>query len=295
MFEYEQMSPPPILVSAETAKAAESPLRQLASVQELQSRIRTMQASTFETTSLATLSAFISVLPSGLNQAGCGLLHRRLDGSRDRALGWSLRRGLVVRCRRRPRVQCRSSSRHGHRSQSASQSRVFACSSSARAVAGLTRAKLVATAIRIEVVSDRREVSSRSRLHPSCFSPGDVLDRVRWQLQGNGAIDTALKAPIACLGIEPEAVHAIGNRNQGLWVTAAKEWVHHGPSRVQSRLGHETVVTASIDEGRALRDRQQLIPWGDRESGDARSRGLPWPGRYRRRWLRRSSLSPPRF
>jgi len=145
-------------------------------------------------------------------------------------------------------------------------------------VAGLTRAQLVATAIRIEVVSDRGEVSSRSWLHPRWFTPGDVVDRVRWQLQGNGSIDAGLGSPIARLSVEPEAVDAIGNHEQGLWGTAPEERVHHGLSRVQSMLGHEAVVTASVGGGRSLRDRQHLIPWGDREPGDARPRGLPWPG-----------------
>ena len=145
-------------------------------------------------------------------------------------------------------------------------------------VAGLTRAQLVATAIRIDVTSDRGELSSRSWLHPRWFTPGDVLDRVRWQLQGSGAIDTGLGSPIARIAVEPEAVDAIGNHEQGLWGTAPEERVHHGLSRVQSMLGHEAVVTASIGGGRALRDRQHLVPWGDREPGDARPKGLPWPG-----------------
>ncbi|MWV58007.1 DNA polymerase Y family protein [Rathayibacter sp. VKM Ac-2754] len=145
-------------------------------------------------------------------------------------------------------------------------------------VDGLTRSMLVATAIRIEVTSDRGELSSRSWLHPRWFTPADVLDRVRWQLQGSGAIDAGLGSPISRIHVEPEAVDAIGNHEQGLWGTAPEERVHHGLSRVQSVLGHEAVVTASVGGGRALRDRQHLIPWGDREPGDARPRGLPWPG-----------------
>jgi protein ImuB len=145
-------------------------------------------------------------------------------------------------------------------------------------VAGLTRAQLVATAIRIEVVSDRGEVSSRSWLHPRWFTPNDVLDRVRWQLQGSGSIESGLGSPIARLLVEPEAVDDIGHHEQGLWGTAPEERVHHGLSRVQSVLGHEAVMTASIGGGRALRDRQHLVPWGDRVPGDARPRGLPWPG-----------------
>lgn len=145
-------------------------------------------------------------------------------------------------------------------------------------VAGLTRAQLVATAIRIEVASERGELSSRSWLHPRWFTPADIVDRVRWQLQGSGSIDAGLGSPISRISVEPEAVDAIGHHEQGLWGTAPEERVHHGLSRVQSMLGHEAVMTASVGGGRALRDRQHLIPWGDREPGDARPRGLPWPG-----------------
>ncbi|MBF4462347.1 MULTISPECIES: DNA polymerase Y family protein [unclassified Rathayibacter] len=145
-------------------------------------------------------------------------------------------------------------------------------------VARLTRAQLVVTALRIEVASDRGDISSRSWLHPRWFTAGDVLDRVRWQLQGSGAIDAGLRSPIARIAVIPETVDAIGHHEEGLWGTAPEERVHHGVSRVQSMLGHESVVTVAIAGGRALRERQQLIPWGDREPGDSRPRARPWPG-----------------
>ncbi|QWL28096.1 DNA polymerase Y family protein [Rathayibacter toxicus] len=145
-------------------------------------------------------------------------------------------------------------------------------------VAKLIRVHRVATAIHIEVTSDRNEFSSRSWLHPRWFTAGDVLDRVRWQLQGSGASDTGLSSPIARIVVTPEAVDTVSHHEQGLWGTVREERMHHGLSRVQSMVGHEGIMTASIGGGRSLRDRQQLIPWGNRAPTDARPGGLPWPG-----------------
>jgi protein ImuB len=52
--------------------------------------------------------------------------------------------------------------------------------------------------------------------------------------------------------------------------------VHHGLTRVQSMLGHEGVVTATIGGGRMLADRQVLVPWGDR--APEHQSDAPWPG-----------------
>lgn len=145
-------------------------------------------------------------------------------------------------------------------------------------VSGLTAAQLVCTGIRVEVVDENGVLSARSWLHPRWFSPADVVDRVRWQLQGSGAIDAGLGAPIARVSVVPEAVDAIGHHEQGLWGTAPDERIHHGLSRVQSMLGHEAVVTAVLGGGRELRERQHLVPWGDREPAAASRRALPWPG-----------------
>lgn len=145
-------------------------------------------------------------------------------------------------------------------------------------VAGLTTAQLVCTGIRVEVTDERGAQSARSWLHPRWFSPADVVDRVRWQLQGSGAIDAGLGAPIAKVTVVPEAVDAIGHHEQGLWGSAPDERIHHGLSRVQSMLGHEAVVTAVLGGGRELRERQHLVPWGDREPAEAARRSLPWPG-----------------
>jgi protein ImuB len=141
----------------------------------------------------------------------------------------------------------------------------------------LTAAKLVCTGIRVEAVSESGEVSQRSWLHPRSFTAADVVDRVRWQLQGGQTADSGLSSPISRVRVTPEAVDAIGNHEAGLWGTGPDERIHHGLSRVQSMLGHDEVLTAVVGGGRTVSDRQNLVAWGDR-AALARPPQQPWPG-----------------
>ncbi|GIT81737.1 DNA polymerase [Leifsonia sp. LS1] len=144
-------------------------------------------------------------------------------------------------------------------------------------VAALTKAGLVCTTLRVEVADESGRISERSWLHPRLFSPGDVVDRVRWQLQGSGGAEPGLASPIVRVGLVPEAVDDIGHHEDGLWGGGADERIHHGLTRVQSMLGHEAVLTATIGGGRGLTERQVLVPWGDRPVGASRAE-QPWPG-----------------
>ena len=151
-----------------------------------------------------------------------------------------------------------------------------------RFIEQLVRARLVCTSIRIEVDSESGELSERTWLHPRSFTAADVVDRVRWQLQGSGTIagnpfGSGLSSGIIRVRVVPESVDAIGNHEQGLWGTGHDERIHHGLSRVQSMLGHGAVVTAAVGGGRTLLDRQSLVAWGDRTE-TAKPDALPWPG-----------------
>jgi protein ImuB len=150
----------------------------------------------------------------------------------------------------------------------------------------LVAAKLVCTAIRVEVRSENGETSEREWLHPRSFTAADVVDRVRWQLQGSGEIDSGLRSGIAAMRVVPESVDAIGNHEHGLWGSGPDERIHHGLSRVQSMLGHGAVLTAVVGGGRSLADRQRFTAWGDRPDVAARASRTaaslaqqPWPGR----------------
>jgi protein ImuB len=144
-------------------------------------------------------------------------------------------------------------------------------------VAALTRAGLVCTSIRIEMTAESGRTSARTWLHPRVFTASDVVDRVRWQLQGSGSIDSGLSSPIVSVLVSPESVDDIGHHEEGLWGGGADERIHHGLSRVQSMLGHDAVLTALIGGGRAPGERRLLVPWGDRTTG-VPSPAKPWPG-----------------
>lgn len=141
-------------------------------------------------------------------------------------------------------------------------------------IGGLIGAKLVCTAIRIDIDSDSGEVSGRSWLHPRSFTASEVVDRVRWQLQG-GAAETGLSSGVVRVTVTPESVDSVGNHEEGLWGSGPDERIHHGLSRVQGMLGHEAVLTAVVGGGRTLGDRATLVAWGDRAPTVA---ARPWPG-----------------
>lgn len=150
-------------------------------------------------------------------------------------------------------------------------------------VARLQSSSLVATAIRIEVSTESGESRSRTWLHPRWFTAGDVLDRVRWQVQGAGLAESGLNSAISKLRVEPESVDPAGSHEAGLYGGATDEHIHSGLSRVQSMVGHTGVLTARISGGRQPSSRRVLVPWGDLPPGGEASvrasRELPWPGR----------------
>ncbi|MCP2030133.1 protein ImuB [Okibacterium sp. HSC-33S16] len=150
-------------------------------------------------------------------------------------------------------------------------------------VARLQASSLVATAIRIEVRTESGDSRARTWLHPRWFTAGDVLDRVRWQLQGAGLAESGLSSAISALRVEPESVDPAGNHEAGLYGGATDERIHSGLSRVQGMVGHAGVLTARIGGGRNPSDRRVLVPWGDLPPGGEAaveaSQSLPWPGK----------------
>jgi protein ImuB len=135
---------------------------------------------------------------------------------------------------------------------------------------------LVCTAVLITVTSETGDRSERSWSHPHHFSAADVVDRVRWQLQGSGGAASSPAAPVERIEVSPSRVDASTNHEAGLWGTSLDERVHHALARLHSLLGHGSVSTPSLGGGRSLSERRVLVPWGD-ESPPSR-RSLPWPG-----------------
>jgi len=158
-------------------------------------------------------------------------------------------------------------------------------------VMALLTQRLVCTALRVELIGERGESSERVWLHPRSFSAAEVVDRVRWQLQGAMQGDAAgagemrageLRSAVTRVRISPESVDPVGAHERGLWGTGPDENVHSGLSRVQGMVGHRGVLTATPSGGRTPAERQTLVPWGDRPPSfdglAARDPKKPWPG-----------------
>ncbi|MFC6355600.1 Y-family DNA polymerase [Luethyella okanaganae] len=147
-------------------------------------------------------------------------------------------------------------------------------------IEALTRSRLVCTTVRVEVRTESGESSERSWRHPHWFTAADVIDRVRWQLQGSGSTERSLGSGVTQVRVSPERVDSTGNHEAGLWGSGPDERVHHGLTRVQSMLGHEAVVTAVVGGGRMLAERQIHVPWGDEPPREAMvlAESRPWPG-----------------
>ena len=148
-------------------------------------------------------------------------------------------------------------------------------------VNALLAQRLVCTALRVELIGERGEASERVWLHPRSFSAAEVVDRVRWQLQGalqgDAGISGELRSAVTRVRISPEAVDPVGAHERGLWGSGPDENVHSGLSRVQGMVGHRGVLTATPSGGRTPAERQALVPWGDRPLV-ARDPKKPWPG-----------------
>jgi protein ImuB len=138
---------------------------------------------------------------------------------------------------------------------------------------------LVCTVVTIFVATEDGLLTERTWRHPRWFTAADLIDRVRWQLQGEGRANSGLAAPVVRVTISPDRVDAVANHEAGLWGTGPDERIHHALTRVQGLVGHDGVVTAVIGGGRMLADRQRWVPWGDAAAvaHDARA-SRPWAG-----------------
>ncbi|GAA0625847.1 DNA polymerase Y family protein [Kribbella sandramycini] len=141
----------------------------------------------------------------------------------------------------------------------------------------LTELGGVCTTLRVEIGTESGRIHEREWLHPRWFTAADVVDRVRWQLQGSGTATSGLTSPVTRVRLVPAQVDPIGAQADGLWGGGPDERVHRALSRVQSMLGHGAVVSVVIGGGRGFGERQTLVPWGDRPV-PARAPDEPWPG-----------------
>ncbi|MGO1507621.1 MAG: DNA polymerase Y family protein [Microbacteriaceae bacterium] len=162
----------------------------------------------------------------------------------------------------------------------------FAVRRTADAVtAGLAELSQVCTEVRIDLTDDDGAVNSRVWMHPTSFEASDLVDRVRWQLEGLAGAFAATErastdrtaAGILEVRITPTRVDDSAHHQPGLFGQGPEQRLHHAVSRVQALLGHRGVVTPQVTGGRRLAERQLFQPWGDKTPHE-RNATLPWPG-----------------
>ncbi len=157
---------------------------------------------------------------------------------------------------------------------------------------------LACTCLELQVRTENGEEAVRRWRHAGVLSAVDVLDRIRWQLEGwlhgarpGGYLDgarlggsgTATAPPtggVNRLRLVPVEVVPTGAHQQTLWGGSGvrDELAHRALARVQTLLGHGSVLTPVLDGGRDPAQRTRLVAWGD-EPTPRRSPDQPWPGR----------------
>lgn len=160
-------------------------------------------------------------------------------------------------------------------------------SAAERFIAGLGVRGLSCACFELSAYTDNGEQLSRRWRHPGVLTASDVVDRIRWQLEGwlhgleRGAdLGQQPTAGITRLRFIPIETVPSGTHQQALWGGAgeAGERAHRALARVQTMLGLGSVVVPVIEGGRAPLDRTQLVPWGE-DRVAARELERPWPGR----------------
>ena len=140
---------------------------------------------------------------------------------------------------------------------------------------------LACTCLELQVLTENGEETVRRWRHAGVLSTVDVVDRIRWQLEGwmHGGAHRPTGG-VTRLRLLPIETVALGVHQQALWggAGADDERAHRALARVQTLLGHGSVLSPVIDGGRDPLRRTRLVPWGD-EPVAARSPEHPWPGR----------------
>lgn len=139
-------------------------------------------------------------------------------------------------------------------------------------VAELAEAHLVCSSLWVAIHDESGHVGERLWRHPRWFRAADVIDRVRWQLTADGS-----QAGVNTVRFVPEGLASAGDFTETLWGGGSDDRIQRAVSKLQSSLGREAVVSATLNGGRSPADRQATVPWGDPITSD-RPVERPWPG-----------------
>jgi protein ImuB len=149
-------------------------------------------------------------------------------------------------------------------------------------VNNLSARALACSCVELEVMSEAGECAARRWRGTGVLSASDVIDRIRWQIEGwlHAADGTArLTAGIARLRIIPIETVPTGTHQQALWGGdgEAGERARRALARVQTMLGFDGVVAPTVVGGRGPAQRSQQVVWGEERLASRRA-DQPWPG-----------------
>ena len=138
---------------------------------------------------------------------------------------------------------------------------------------------LACTCLELQALSENGEETVRRWRHAGVLGVADVLDRVRWQLEGWLSGAQGPSGGVIRVVLVPVEVVPTGTHQQALWggQGTEDERAARALARVQTLLGHGSVLTPVLEGGRDPGQRTRLVPWGD-EPVPLRSPEQPWPG-----------------
>ena len=138
---------------------------------------------------------------------------------------------------------------------------------------------LACTCLELQALSENGEETVRRWRHAGVLSTVDVLDRVRWQLEGWLSGPNRPTGGVSRLRLVPVEAVPTGTHQQALWggTGAQDERAVRALARVQTLLGHGSVLAPVLEGGRDPGQRTRFVPWGD-DPAPLRSPEQPWPG-----------------
>ena len=170
--------------------------------------------------------------------------------------------------------------------------------------AQLTRAGQALVCVEVSVETEHGETSIRRWRHGFRFSPPDVVDRVRWQLDGWRSVRgrDSPSGRISLIRLAVAETSPDEGRQLGFWggQSEADERAERAMGRVQTLVGFDGVAVGRLGAGRRFADLEQRLPFGttgQAETSTAGPRGAgssntagprgvgasdtapPWPGR----------------
>ena len=195
------------------------------------------------------------------------LAHRRASGRDDQPVGG-----------RRPPVELTVTLELDDPVERVDTMAFTAAGAAERFIAGLAGHGLACTCLELQLSTDRDEHAQRRWRHQGVLGTADVLDRLRWQLEGWRTGNQQPTGGITRVRFVPIEAVPLGANQQGLWGGADSERVHRALARVQTLLGPGSVLVPAVQGGRSPAERTRLVPWGD-DPVPARPNEQPWPGR----------------